>query len=95
MTSNVIKLPDSIIDPPLLIAMDIQREYTTEGRPYFINGVEPSVKIINGVEPSVKNCRRVLDHARAQRWPVAHVRHLQGGHVFSETLDYSRFVEGF
>ena len=85
MTSNVIKLPDSIIDPPLLIAMDIQREYTTEGRPYFINGIEPSVK----------NCRRVLDHARAQRWPVAHVRHLQGGHVFSETLDYSRFVEGF
>ena len=46
MTSNVIKLPDSIIDPPLLIAMDIQREYTTEGRPYFINGVEPSVKTV-------------------------------------------------
>ncbi|MDA0261845.1 MAG: isochorismatase family protein, partial [Proteobacteria bacterium] len=85
MTDNVVQLPDCMIDPPLLIAIDIQREYTTEGRPYFINGVEPSVK----------NCQRVLEHARAQRWPVAHIRHLQSGHVFNETMAYSRFVEGF
>ena len=85
MTSNVIKLPDSIIDPPLLIAIDIQREYTPVGRPYYINGVEPSVE----------NCRRILSHARDQRWPVAHVRHVQGGHVFNEAMEYSRFVEGF
>ena len=58
---------DSIIDPPLLIAIDIQREYTPVGRPYYINGVEPSVE----------NCRRILSHARDQRWPVAHVRHVQ------------------
>ena len=85
MTDNVVKLPDSMIDPPLLVAIDIQREYTTQGRRYYINGVEPSLE----------NCRKVLSHARGQRWPVAHVRHVQGGHLFNETMPYSRFVEGF
>jgi nicotinamidase-related amidase len=37
----------------------------------------------------------LLAHARAERWPVVHVRHIQESHLFNEKLPYSRFVEGF
>lgn len=70
---------------PILVAIDIQREYTTEGRPFHIDGIEESLQ----------NCRRMLDHARRQKWIVAHVRHVQGGAVFNPQSEYSRFVEGF
>jgi ureidoacrylate peracid hydrolase len=71
---------------PILINIDIQREYTTPGRPFYLNGIEPSLS----------NCRLLLDHARKSRWPVIHVRHLQTrGHLFDEAMEFSRFVEGF
>src|SRR3954454_24591524 len=71
---------------PILINIDIQREYTTPGRPFYLNGIEPSLA----------NCRRLLAHARRHRWPVIHVRHLQNrGHLFDEEMEFSRFVEGF
>ena len=69
----------------LVIAIDIQREYVTPGRPFYLNGIEGPLA----------NCRRVIDHARAMSWPFAHVRHIQQGHVFNEDLPYSRFIEGF
>ena len=52
-------------DTPLLIAIEIQREYTTKGRPYFMEGIDESLE----------NCRKVLTHAREKNWTVAHVRH--------------------
>ena len=71
---------------PILINIDIQREYTTQGRPFYLNGIEPSLR----------NCRRLLRHARASSWPVIHVRHIQKkGHLFDEAMEFSRFVEGF
>lgn len=86
MPSQVARISgDCFPDPPLLVAIDIQREYTTEGRPFYLKGIKESLG----------NCKAVLDHARAQRWPVAHVRHIQKGHVFSETNSCSMFVEGF
>jgi nicotinamidase-related amidase len=70
---------------PLLVALDVQREYVTPGRPLHLRGIEPALE----------NCRRLLAHARARNWPVAHVRHLQDSHIFNATMEWSRFVEGF
>jgi ureidoacrylate peracid hydrolase len=71
---------------PILINIDIQREYTTPGRPFHLAGIEASLR----------NCRRLLRHARTNRWPVMHVRHVQTtGHLFGEGMEFSRFVEGF
>ncbi len=70
---------------PLVIAIDIQREYITPGRPFRLNGIEPALE----------NCRRVLEHAREERWPIAHTRHLQDSHLFNADTEYSRFIEGF
>jgi nicotinamidase-related amidase len=70
---------------PILVAIDIQREYTTAGRPFHLEGIEESLE----------NCRRLRDHARRNRWILAHVRHLQPGALFNPDSEYSRFVEGF
>jgi nicotinamidase-related amidase len=67
------------------VLIDVQREYTSPGRPFQIKSIGSSLA----------NCRRMLDFARMHSWPIAHVRHLQDGHLFNESLEYSRFVEGF
>lgn len=86
MPRDVVEINDKCFtDPPLVVAIDIQREYTTKGRPFYLNGIEESLE----------NCRAILSHARVQRWPVAHIRHIQKGHVFSDSNPCSRFVEGF
>ena len=46
-----------MLETPLLIAIDIQREYITPGRPYCLNGVDESLE----------NCRDILAHARLER----------------------------
>lgn len=70
---------------PILVALGIQREYTMAGRPFSIPGIEQSLG----------NCRRLLDHARARRWIVAHVRHVQDGPLFSDRNEYAACVPGF
>jgi ureidoacrylate peracid hydrolase len=70
---------------PTLILVDIQREYTTVGRPFYLQGIAPSLS----------NARRLLDHARAQGWSVIHVQHLQNGPVFNLDGEYGAFVAGF
>jgi nicotinamidase-related amidase len=72
-------------ETPLLLLIDVQREYTTAGRPFHLQGIGPSLE----------NCRRLLGHAREKSWPIAHVRHVQQGQLFNEALPYSLFVEGF
>lgn len=69
---------------PVVIAIDIQREYTTPGRPYCMAGIQPSLD----------NCRRIIRQARSAGWPVIHVRHLQDGSVFNPQDLHSQFVEG-
>ena len=70
---------------PTLILVDVQREYTTPGRPFYLQGIGPSLA----------NAKRLLDHARAQGWSVIHVQHLQNGPVFSLDGEYGSFVPGF
>jgi ureidoacrylate peracid hydrolase len=55
-----------------LVLVDIQREYTTSGRPFHLRGIAPSLA----------NCRLILEHARHLSWPVMHVQHVQEGPVF-------------
>jgi nicotinamidase-related amidase len=70
---------------PLLLVIDVQQEYTTKGRPYYLHGHETSLG----------NCRRILNHGRAHGWTIAHVRHEQPGPVFGPHQKATQFVKGF
>jgi len=71
----------------ILVLIDIQKEYTTEGRPFCLNGIEPSL---------VK-CRSLLDAARKCGWDIIHIQHSNGKDAqrFNPDSDYFKFVEGF
>lgn len=45
---------------PVLVVVDIQLEYITPGRPFYLETAGSSIK----------NARRVLDHARKNRWEI-------------------------
>lgn len=85
MRRSPLALRPTSFTAPILVAIDIQREYTTPGRPFYLPDVEQSLA----------NCRRVVDYARARRWIIAHVRHLQEGPIFNDANEYSAFVDGF
>ncbi len=85
MRRSPLALRPTAFTAPILVAIDIQREYTTPGRPFFIPDAEQSLA----------NCRRILDYARLRRWVVAHVRHVQEGPVFNDANEYAAFVDGF
>lgn len=68
---------------PTLVLVDLQREYISPGRPFYLVGISPSLN----------NCRILLDHARLNHWPIVHVQHVQDGPVFSG--EYAHFIEGF
>ncbi len=69
----------------VLCIIDIQKEYITPGRPFFIEGIEPSLH----------NAKNILDHARLNSWKIIHVKHLQSGNIFSDGSPYSEFIEAF
>ncbi len=70
---------------PVLVVIDIQKEYTTEGRPFHLSEIAPSLK----------NAGYMLTHARDAAWPVVHVQHLQDGSIFNPADQFSGFVAGF
>ena len=69
----------------VLVVIDVQKEYVTEGRLFNIRSIGPSLK----------NAKSVLDHARSAGWQVIHMRHLQAGTIFNPESEFSAFVEGF
>jgi nicotinamidase-related amidase len=69
---------------PSIIAIDLQKEYTTPGRPFFLRGIEPSLE----------KCRAILAEARRRAWTLVHVRHEQAGELFNPESPYSDFIEG-
>ncbi|SFT01407.1 cysteine hydrolase [Marininema halotolerans] len=68
-----------------LVLIDIQREYVTEGRPFHIRSIGPSLE----------NAKKLLENARTEGWAIAHVRHLQEGKIFNDNSEFSDFVSGF
>jgi nicotinamidase-related amidase len=72
----------------VLILIDIQQEYTTPGRPFYLHGIEPSLA----------NCAAMLKHARDANWTIAHVIHYRknpSNDFFNANSPFSNFVEGF
>ncbi len=70
---------------PTLCVIDIQREYNTADRPFYIQGIEASLK----------NAKALLEFARKNEWRIIHVQHLQDGNIFSRSNVYSNFIAGF
>jgi ureidoacrylate peracid hydrolase len=70
---------------PVLVVIDIQKEYTTPGRSFYLETAGPSLH----------NAARVLAHARSNRWEVVHIRHLQDGEIFNSKSELAGFVAGF
>ncbi|MCP4749124.1 MAG: cysteine hydrolase [Desulfobacteraceae bacterium] len=68
-----------------LILVDIQKEYIANDRPFFIENISDSLK----------NCKKVLEHARANEWQICHVRHLQSGEIFNSNSHHSDYIEDF
>ncbi len=58
-----------------LVVIDVQREYSTPGRPFFLKGIDSSLE----------NIRKILKGARQAEIPVIHVQHLQEGRYFRLT----------
>jgi len=71
----------------ILILVDIQNEYITKGRPFYLNGIESSLQ----------RCRDLLSHARDNSWEIVHVQHSNGeGSIkFNPETPYYEFVKGF
>jgi len=71
----------------ILVLIDIQKEYITPGRPYYLNGIERSLL----------NCQELLYHARKNKWEIIHVQHSNGEDApkFNPTTDFFNFVDGF
>jgi ureidoacrylate peracid hydrolase len=70
---------------PIFCFIDIQKEYTTEGRPFFIKDITPSLE----------KARLLLEVARKMTAPIVHIKHLQEGAIFTVGSHYSDYVEGF
>lgn len=85
---------------PVLVVVDIQKEYITPDRPFCLAGIGPSLA----------NAERVLRHARQNGWQVIHVQHLQPSKqaensqsspdtencaIFSADNEFSDFIPGF
>ena len=70
---------------PLLLLVDLQREFIADGRRLQISSIGTALE----------NCRRLLAHARANRWVIAHVRWMQRGMYFNRAMPFSSWIEGF
>lgn len=70
---------------PVLVLIDVQKEYVAEGRPFFLETIGPSLD----------NLRKLLAHARSRGWTVIHVRHEQNDDCFAYDSPLAAPIEGF
>ena len=73
---------------PILVVIDIQKEYTTPGRDFYLHGIEESLT----------NAKLILDFARQNHWNIVHVQHFRNdpnSELWNAASIYSDFVEGF
>jgi ureidoacrylate peracid hydrolase len=71
----------------ILVLIDIQKEYVTAGRPFYLSGIEPSLE----------NSRQLLAFARKNDWEIIHIQHSNGeaAERFNPKTEYFDFVNGF
>ncbi len=70
---------------PVLVLVDVQKEYVTEGRAFCLETIQESLD----------NCKKLLDHARANSWKIIHMHHAQNAEYFARGSEYSEYIEGF
>lgn len=71
----------------MLILIDIQKEYISEERPFYLKGIEPSLE----------RCKQLLLFARLNNWEVVHVQHSNGTESsrFNPKTTFFNFIDGF
>ena len=70
---------------PVLVIVDAQKEYVTQGRPFYLEAIGPSLE----------NLQKLLAHARAHGWKIAHMRHQQNSMCFTYGSPFAEFIDGF
>lgn len=70
---------------PILILVDVQKEYLAKGRPFYLETIGPSLA----------NLRKLLAHARANGWKIIHMRHEQNDEYFAYGSELAEPIEGF
>lgn len=71
----------------LVLAIDIQQEYTAKDRPFYISNIYPSLL----------NAKKILNSARLNAVPIWHIQHQrkEGEGVFSAQSGFINFISGF
>ena len=69
----------------MILAIDIQNEYISEGRPFNIKSITASLN----------NAKSIIETARKQEIPVWHMRHEQEKNVFVKGSLQSDFINDF
>lgn len=84
---SVIRFPrnDNDFAQSVVVFVDLQREYVTEGR----------APALSRREPWWSNCRRLLDYARDSGLPVAHFRLLKREPFFNRATPFADWIEEF
>ena len=69
---------------PLLILIDVQREYVESRRPLALKSHESAIA----------NCRNLLQHARRSYMPVAFLRWVQPSKIFNPNGAFTTWIDG-
>ena len=70
---------------PVLVLVDIQKEYIAKGRPFYLETITESLD----------NIRKLLVHGRQKGWKIVHMAHNQNAETFHYDSEFSDFIEGF
>lgn len=84
---TIIRLPRLLrLDEfPLIVFIDLQNEYITEGRAHYIKDIDECLE----------NCRRLLDAARTHNLPIAHFRQTRQSQHFNKQTAFADWIDGF
>jgi nicotinamidase-related amidase len=84
---SVIRFPryQEDYDTPVVVFVDLQREYVAEGRAHALERREPWWS----------NCMRLLEFARDRGLPVAHFRQLRREPFFNRATPFAEWIEEF
>lgn len=69
----------------LILVIDIQNEYISEGRPFYIKDIADSLS----------KAKQLIQAGRENHVPIWHVAHKKDGKVFSKDSQLSDFITGF